>query len=72
MARGLVGSCPDAQLVRHFREVIEQSPFHGEGYRKPWALCCGRTGCRVPRATIPENRRTTSRESQDEEGVVRL
>ena len=31
------GPCSDAQLVAHIREILEASPFHGEGYRKVWA-----------------------------------
>ena len=35
--RGPLGPCGDEDLVRHVREVLEASPFHGEGYRKVWA-----------------------------------
>ncbi len=27
----------DAELLGHIRQVLEDSPFHGEGYRKVWA-----------------------------------
>ena len=35
--RGPVGAAPDAVLVGHIRQVLDVSPFHGEGYRKAWA-----------------------------------
>ena len=35
--RGPVGAAPDAVLVGHIRQVLDASPFHGEGYRKAWA-----------------------------------
>lgn len=35
--RGPTGACPDDQLVGHIRAVLDDSPFHGEGYRKVWA-----------------------------------
>jgi len=28
---------PDAALVGEIRRLLEDSPFHGEGYRKLWA-----------------------------------
>ena len=28
---------PDAALVEAIRQVLADSPFHGEGYRKVWA-----------------------------------
>jgi putative transposase len=28
---------PDAALVEAIRQVVTDSPFHGEGYRKVWA-----------------------------------
>jgi len=31
------GPCDDATLVSHIRQVLADSPFHGEGYRKVWA-----------------------------------
>ncbi len=34
---GPVGPCPDDRLVGHIRELLRESPFHGEGYRKVWA-----------------------------------
>jgi hypothetical protein len=34
---GPKGPCSDSELVRHIREVITESSFHGEGYRKVWA-----------------------------------
>ena len=35
--RGPQGPCSDARLADHIREVLLDSPFHGEGYRKVWA-----------------------------------
>ena len=35
--RGPVGPFTDAELLGHIRQVLEDSPFHGEGYRKVWA-----------------------------------
>jgi transposase InsO family protein len=35
--RGPQGPCSEEELVEHIRTVIEESPFHGEGYRKIWA-----------------------------------
>jgi putative transposase len=35
--RGPQGVCSDADLLAAIREVIEASPFTGEGYRKVWA-----------------------------------
>ena len=32
------GPVTDAELLGHIRQVLEDSPFHGEGYRKVWAL----------------------------------
>ena len=32
-----MGPCTDAELLGHIRQVLEDSPFHGEGYRKVWA-----------------------------------
>ena len=34
---GPVGPMPDAALVEAIRELLADSPFHGEGYRKIWA-----------------------------------
>jgi putative transposase len=31
------GPCPDDELGGHIRTVLQDSPFHGEGYRKVWA-----------------------------------
>ena len=31
------GPCSDEQLVKHARQALQESPFHGEGYRKVWA-----------------------------------
>jgi putative transposase len=31
------GPCDDTTLVGHIRQVLADSPFHGEGYRKVWA-----------------------------------
>jgi len=35
--RGPDGPCNDAELVARIRQVLKESPFHGEGYRKVWA-----------------------------------
>ena len=35
--RGPMGPCSDPVLVKHLRQVLAESPFHGEGYRKVWA-----------------------------------
>lgn len=34
---GPQGPCSDEALVEHIRTVLQESPFHGEGYRKVWA-----------------------------------
>jgi len=34
---GPIGACPDAELADPIRRLIEESGFHGEGYRKLWA-----------------------------------
>jgi putative transposase len=34
---GPQGPMPDAGLVEAIRQVLAESPFHGEGYRKVWA-----------------------------------
>jgi putative transposase len=34
---GPQGPMPDAALVEAIRQMLAQSPFHGEGYRKVWA-----------------------------------
>jgi putative transposase len=34
---GPLGPMPDAALVEAIRELLADSPFHGEGYRKIWA-----------------------------------
>jgi transposase InsO family protein len=34
---GPVGAMADAALVEAIRKLLEDSPFHGEGYRKLWA-----------------------------------
>ena len=34
---GPLGPCPDEELVEKIREVLSDSLFHGEGYRKVWA-----------------------------------
>ena len=34
---GPQGPCDDATLLGHIRQVLAESPFHGEGYRKVWA-----------------------------------
>ena len=35
--RGPLGAGTDEELVGHIRLVLDESPFHGEGYRKVWA-----------------------------------
>ena len=35
--QGPQGPCSHEELVEYTRTVIEESPFHGEGYRKIWA-----------------------------------
>ncbi len=35
--RGPVGAMADVDLVSQITQLIEDSPFHGEGYRKMWA-----------------------------------
>jgi putative transposase len=35
--RGPAGPMPDAVLVDEIRQVLRDSPFHGEGHRKVWA-----------------------------------
>lgn len=35
--RGPLGPCSDDELLEKIRVAIEDSPFHGEGYRKVWA-----------------------------------
>jgi transposase InsO family protein len=35
--RGPKGPCCDEELAEHIRQVLVESPFHGEGYRKVWA-----------------------------------
>jgi len=32
-----MGPCTDPKLVDHIRQVLAESSFHGEGYRKVWA-----------------------------------
>lgn len=35
--RGPDGAMPDAELAERIRNLLKDSPFHGEGYRKIWA-----------------------------------
>jgi len=35
--RGPKGPCSDEELGAHLRQVLSDSPFHGEGHRKVWA-----------------------------------
>ena len=37
ISAALMGPCTDAELLGHIRQVLDDSPFHGEGYRKVWA-----------------------------------
>jgi putative transposase len=34
---GPLGAMPDSDLVQAIRQLLQASPFHGEGYRKLWA-----------------------------------
>ena len=34
---GPQGPCSDEDLVKNARQALQESPFHGEGYRKVWA-----------------------------------
>src|SRR5688500_19166302 len=34
---GPLGAMPDEDLVQAIRQLLTDSPFHGEGYRKLWA-----------------------------------
>jgi len=34
---GPQGPCSDEELVTYARQALQESPFHGEGYRKVWA-----------------------------------
>ena len=34
---GPLGAMADEELVRAIRRLLQDSPFHGEGYRKLWA-----------------------------------
>ena len=34
---GPLGAMADEELVRAIRQLLQDSPFHGEGYRKLWA-----------------------------------
>src|SRR3954468_13070266 len=34
---GPIGAMADEELVRAIRRLLQDSPFHGEGYRKLWA-----------------------------------
>ncbi len=33
---GRPAPCSDEQSVHHTCQILEESPFHGEGYRKVW------------------------------------
>ena len=45
---GPLGAMADEELVRAIRQLLQDSPFHGEGYRScgQAALCRIRTSCR--------------------------
>jgi putative transposase len=49
--RGPLGPCGDEELVGHIRQVLAESPFHGEGYRKVWARL-RRRGVRTARERV--------------------
>ena len=36
---GPLGAMADEELVRAIRQLLQDSPFHGEGYRKLWRGC---------------------------------
>ena len=36
--RGPMGPCSDPVLVEQIGQVLTDSPFHGEGYRKVWTI----------------------------------
>jgi hypothetical protein len=46
---GPQGPMPDAALVAAIRQVLIESPFHGEGYRKVWARL-RHQACAAPRS----------------------
>ena len=50
--RGPQGPCSDVELIQKIREVLQQSPFHGEGYRKVWAKLRYK-GIRTSRRRVP-------------------
>ena len=35
--RDLLARCSDKELAAEIRQLLQDSPFHGEGYRKLWA-----------------------------------
>ena len=43
---------PDEDLVRAIRQLLTDSPFHGEGYRKLWARL-RLAGIRTSRCRLP-------------------
>ena len=46
---GPLGAMADEELVRAIRQLLQDSPFHGEGYRK----LCGQRSCPSPRSRLP-------------------
>jgi hypothetical protein len=43
---------PDDDLVSQIAQLIEASPFHGEGYRKMWARGCAINAFSPPRSAF--------------------
>ena len=68
--RGPPGPCSDDALVGYIREVVETSPFQGEGYRKVWARLRHRgirtSKDRVRRLMRDHGSQYTSRDFQEE------
>ena len=48
---GPLGAMADEELVRAIRQLLQDSPFHGEGYRKLWARL-RLTGIRTSRRRV--------------------
>jgi putative transposase len=48
---GPLGPMPDAALVEAIRQMLTDSPFHGEGYRKVWARL-RHGGLRTPKERV--------------------
>lgn len=50
--RGPEGACTAAELVEAIRQVLVESPWHGEGYRKVWARLRGLKHIRTSKARV--------------------